>query len=136
MFKESHLHIEVIIAVLLFPAVYSQNKVDYGVLSACVNKEDHSLQLKCYYPACDDNTPFNCDLFDVEENKTTLIGSSDWAMVNSNVSYLNATSGKCRLNITATIYHNKTKIYKCSLSRRTSQEEKKLTVEYNDKRKG
>jgi len=66
-------------------------------------------------------------------------------MVNSIVSYIpvNATSNTCQLTINehATIHHNKTKIYICSLSRRTSKEEKNLTVtketiQYNDKGKG
>lgn len=78
-------------------------------------------------------------MYDVEENTRTLIGSSDPAMVNTNrhVSLLN-TSGECKLLIKdyATIHHNKTKIYTCCLSRRTSKEEKNLTVQYSNKIKG
>lgn len=112
-------------------------KIDYGTLSACVYK-NQSLKVECLYPACDDNTPFNCDLYDVKENTRTLIGSSNWAMVNGKVSYLNASSGKCILIIKdhATMYLNKTKIYTCFLSRRRIKEEKNLTVKYNKKRKG
>ncbi|KAK2881126.1 hypothetical protein Q8A67_018394 [Cirrhinus molitorella] len=93
MIKESHLNIETTIVVLLFSAVYSQKKPDFGSFKACINK-NQSLTVDCYYPFCENgpNTPFNCKLYDGEEDPKTLIASSFEAVVN-NVSFY-ATSKK------------------------------------------
>lgn len=119
-----------IIVVLLFSAVHSRKKPDFGALTACVNK-NQSLTIDCYYPPCD-NTTFYCNLYDDE--KGTLIGSSYEAMVNNNLSFY-ATSDVCRLIIKdhAKIYHNQTKTYVCALSRRKSHEKKTLVVKYTGK---
>ncbi|XP_016327931.1 uncharacterized protein LOC107677516 [Sinocyclocheilus anshuiensis] len=59
---ESHWNLEMIVVILLFSAVYSQKKPDFGALTACVTK-NQSLTVDCYYPPCD-NTPFYCSLYD------------------------------------------------------------------------
>lgn len=131
MIKERRWNIAFIIAVSLLSAVFSAKKADFGILTACVNK-NRSLVIQCSYPACD-NTVFNCDIYEFEGNTQTLIGTSNKQMVNKNIVYLNS-SVECQLTIKNNVIYNN-KIYKCLLSRRTSKEEKNITVKNFDKLK-
>lgn len=118
----------------LFPSldVYSAKK-GFGKFKACVNA-DQSLTLQCFYPACDNMPPFNCHISEVKGDVKTLLGTSNKAKVKNKVLHLN-TSAYCQLNIEKHKEHdiNESKNYTCSLSRKTTTDEKNITVRYSGK---